>query len=48
MRETMTISPSVKRERSRPAEPGEIVVRARSYLGQLVVTDANYRGHRSA
>lgn len=40
----MTVRPSRPRYRSRPAEPGEIVVRAKSLLGQLVVTDASYRG----
>ena len=41
---TMTVSPSVKRRRTITAAPDEIVVRARSYLGQLVVTDAQYQG----
>jgi predicted aspartyl protease len=41
---TMTVSRSTKRRHDLPAVPGEIVVRARNYLGQLVVTDAYYRG----
>jgi predicted aspartyl protease len=43
-RQTMTVTPSAKR-RSRRAASDEIVVRARSVFGQLVVTDARYRGH---
>lgn len=43
--QTMTVSPSVKRAgRSIPKRDDEIVVTARNYLGQLVVTDAHYRG----
>ena len=43
--QTMTVSPSVKRPGRRiPRRDDEIVVTARSYLGQLVVTDAHYRG----
>jgi predicted aspartyl protease len=42
-RQVMSISPSVKR-RSRAPANDEIVVRARSVFGQLVVTDARYRG----
>ncbi|HEX8484450.1 retroviral-like aspartic protease family protein [Sphingomonas sp.] len=41
--QTMTVTPSIKR-RSPPAASDEIVVRARSVFGQLVVTDARYRG----
>lgn len=41
--QTMTVMPSVKRRTPRPAGD-EIVVQARSVLGQLVVTDARYRG----
>lgn len=41
----MTVTPSRKR-RTDDTEPGEIVVRARSLLGQLVVTDARYHGRR--
>lgn len=44
-RKTMTVSPSERRRRPRPrASPDEIVVEARSYLGQLVVSNAQYRG----
>lgn len=42
----MTVRPATKRTGRYKAEPGEIVVRARSLLGQLVVTDADYRGQR--
>ncbi len=42
----MSVRPSVKRRRRHVPEPGEIVVRARSLLGQLVVSDAFYRGER--
>jgi predicted aspartyl protease len=44
-RQTMAVSPSEKRRRALPpAGADEIVVRAKSYLGQLVVGDATYRG----
>ncbi len=44
-RQTMAVSPSERRSRSRPARaPNEIVIQAKSYLGQLVVGDATYRG----
>ncbi len=43
--ETMRVSPSVKRRgRGRGAAPGEIVIQAKSLFGQLVVTDADFRG----
>lgn len=42
-RRVMSVSPSTKRNTPRPATD-EIVVRARSVFGQLVVTDAKYRG----
>lgn len=43
--QTMTVSPSTRRRRSEAGtRGGEIVVVARSYLGQLVITDADYRG----
>ena len=43
--QTMTVTPSAKRVRpAPPRDPDEVVVRARSYLGQLVVSDATYRG----
>ncbi|WP_374944207.1 retroviral-like aspartic protease family protein [Sphingomonas sp.] len=41
--QTMTVTPSRKRH-TLPAASDEIVVQARSVLGQLVVTDARYRG----
>lgn len=42
---TMTVSPSVKRKRPLgPRNPDEVVVQARDYLGQLVVSSAQYRG----
>lgn len=45
-RQKMTVTDSTaNRHAPRPAE-GEVVVRARSLLGQLVVTDAFYRGRR--
>lgn len=43
---TMTVRPSTKRIGRYKPVPGEIVVTARSLLGQLVVTDADYRGHQ--
>lgn len=44
--QTMTVSSSVKRPGRRlpPRRADEVVVTARNYLGQLVVTDAFYRG----
>jgi predicted aspartyl protease len=42
----MTVSPSGKRVRRERREPGEIVVRARSQTGQLIVTDADVDGRR--
>lgn len=42
---TMRVSPSVRRKRrARAAAPGEIVIQAKSLFGQLVVTDADFRG----
>lgn len=41
---TMAVSPSLKLRRTPAAAPGEIVVRARSTLGQLIVTDADVDG----
>ncbi|MFD1787974.1 aspartyl protease family protein [Sphingomonas floccifaciens] len=40
----MAVSPSVKLRRTPAAAPGEIVVRAKSTLGQLIVTDAQVDG----
>lgn len=45
-RQQMTVQPRPKRRSVFSAAPDEIVVRAKSLLGQLVVTDAYYRGHR--
>lgn len=45
-RNTMAIVPSIKRRRHTPARSDEIVIVAKSLLGQLVVTDAYYRGQR--
>ncbi len=42
---TMTVSPSVRRKRPLGAREDEVVVQARDYLGQLVVSSAQYRGH---
>lgn len=39
-RRSMTLQPSRKRARRSQSRPGEVVVRARSLYGQLVVTDA--------
>lgn len=41
---TMAVAPSVKLKRTPAAAPGEIVVRARSTMGQLIVTDADVDG----
>lgn len=42
----MAVKPSRKRSYNRTVAPDEIVIQARSLLGQLVVTDASYRGQR--
>lgn len=43
----MSVAPSKRRRRGAPASsPDEIVVRARSLFGQLVVTEASYAGSR--
>lgn len=42
--QTMTVIPSTKRLRKERFGPDDIVIRARNLLGQLVVTDASYRG----
>jgi predicted aspartyl protease len=45
--DTMLVSPSTKRKRrAKAAAPGEIVIQAKSLFGQLVVTDAQFRGTR--
>lgn len=38
----MSVQPSEKRDRHRPAAANEIVVQAKNMLGQLIVTDAYY------
>lgn len=38
----MTLRPSEKRRKPAPREPGEIVVRAKSLFGQLIVTQASF------
>ncbi|WP_206757822.1 aspartyl protease family protein [Sphingomonas sp. CFBP 13706] len=43
---TMTVTPARRRNRRERTERGEIVVRARSLFGQLVVTDAYCNGVR--
>lgn len=45
-RRTMTVVPSTKRLRTERFGRDDIVIRARSRLGQLVVTDASYGGSR--
>lgn len=42
----MTVTPSASRKRRIEAAPGEILVRAKNLYGQLIVTDARYRGQR--
>lgn len=42
----MSVRRSDRRHRGASAQPGEIVVTAKSLLGQLVVTDAYFRGRR--
>src|SRR3569832_3029550 len=45
-RNQMTVTPSQVRRKSAPAATDEVIVHARSMFGQLVVTDAFYRGRR--
>ncbi len=45
-RQQMTVTPSTAQRRAPPLQEGEVVVHARSLLGQLVVTDAYYNGRR--
>ena len=45
-RQTMTVAPATRRTRFEEFGPDDIVIRARNLLGQLVVTDATYRGQR--
>jgi predicted aspartyl protease len=40
--QTMSVTPSARRPEHSHLEPGEVIVRARSLFGQLVVTDAYY------
>lgn len=42
---TMAVTPSVKRKRGSRGPVGDIVVQAKSLLGQLIVTDAEFDGH---
>lgn len=42
----MTVTSAKRRPASFRADPGDIVVRARNLYGQLIVTDARYRGKR--
>lgn len=42
----MRILPAIKRSRRQDNDPDTIVIRARSLFGQLVVTDASFRGQR--
>jgi predicted aspartyl protease len=42
----MTVTPSTKVRKTRPAAPDEIIVHAKNLFGQLVVTDAFYRNKR--
>lgn len=46
VKQVMTVTPSIKRKRSIRAAPGEIVVRGKNIFGQLIVTDASYRGQK--
>ena len=43
---TMTVTPATKRTRREHFGPDDIVVRAKNLFGQLVVTDATYRGRK--
>ncbi|VVT06517.1 Retroviral aspartyl protease [Sphingomonas sp. EC-HK361] len=45
-RQTMALTPSSRKTRTERHDPDEIVIRARSLLGQLVVTDAYVKGDR--
>jgi predicted aspartyl protease len=42
----MTVTPSAARKRRVEAAPGDILVHAKNLYGQLIVTDARYRGQR--
>jgi predicted aspartyl protease len=45
-KQVMTVTPSTRRKKSMSAAPGEIVVRAKPLFGQLIITDAAYRGRK--
>lgn len=45
-RHVMTVTPSARRRRRVSHSPDEIIVEARNLFGQLVVTDAEFRGSR--
>lgn len=45
-RQVMAVVPAARRRVRRVAVPDEIIIRAKSLYGQLVVTDAFYRGRR--
>jgi len=42
----MTVTPSAARKRRVETAPGDILVHAKNLYGQLIVTDARYRGQR--
>lgn len=46
VKQVMAVTPSTKRRRPVSAAPGEIVVRGKNIFGQLIVTNASYRGRR--
>jgi|UniRef100_UPI0035CA51FF predicted aspartyl protease len=46
VQQLMTVTPSTKRTRTERFGPDDIVIRARNLFGQLVVTDATYRGRK--
>lgn len=45
-KDVMTLTPSVKRKRSLAPRFGEIVVRGKNLYGDLIVTEARYRGQK--
>jgi len=45
-RQIMAVTPSAVRKRRVEGAPGDIVVHAKNLYGQLIVTDARYRGQR--
>jgi predicted aspartyl protease len=46
VRQTMTVTPAAKKAHFEHSSPDEIIVHAKNLFGQLVVTDAYYRGRR--